>query len=115
METTGKLTAKMDTQQVSDKFKKREFVLTIGDQYPQEVMFELTQDKCELISQYAPGSEVKVHFNLRGKKWEKDGKTSYFNKLEVWRIEGVSNLQVDTGAQPAAQVEITPADDNLPF
>lgn len=109
METTGKISVKMDTQIVSEKFKKKEFVLTIGDQYPQEVIFELTQDKVGLIDKFNVGDEVKAYLNLRGKRWEKDGKVSYFNKLEVWKIEGVSLESTAQAANGSSQ------GDGLPF
>ena len=30
---------------------------------------------------------IKVYFNIRGRKWENKGQTSYFTNLEGWRIE----------------------------
>ncbi len=99
MDITGILKAKGESQQVSEKFKKREFVLTDNSsQYPQHIQFQLTQDKTNLIDQYPVGSEIKVLFNLRGRQWDSpQGETKYFNTLEAWRIEGLKNLQVDTG------------------
>jgi hypothetical protein len=90
MDITGILKVKMDTQQVSEKFKKREFVITDNSsQYPQVIAFQLTQDKCGLIDQYKVGDEIKVHFNLRGREWTSPkGEVRYFNTLEAWRIEG---------------------------
>jgi hypothetical protein len=90
MDITGILKVKNEAQQVSEKFKKREFVLTDNSsQYPQHISFQLTQDKCNLIDQYAIGSEIKVHFNLRGREWTSpQGEIRYFNTLEAWRIEG---------------------------
>lgn len=90
MDITGILKVKGTAQQVSEKFKKREFVLTDNSsQYPQHIAFQLTQDKCGLIDQYTVGSEIKVHFNLRGREWTSpQGEVKYFNTLEAWRIEG---------------------------
>jgi hypothetical protein len=118
MEITGLLRIKKDTEQVSDKFKKREFVITDNSsQYPQHISFQLTQDKCELISQYPVGSEIKVHFNLRGREWvNPQGEPKYFNSLEAWRIESVKNLQVDRGEDMSASTHndsVNP--DDLPF
>ena len=46
----GKLIVKNDAEQITDTFKKREFVISDeGSQYPQEIMFQLVQDKCDLI------------------------------------------------------------------
>lgn len=93
MDITGILKVKSEAQQVSEKFKKREFVLTDNSsQYPQHVSFQLTQDKCNLIDSYNVGAEIKVHFNLRGREWTSpQGEIKYFNTLEAWRIEGGAN------------------------
>jgi hypothetical protein len=116
MDITGILKVKEEAQQVSDKFRKREFVLTDNSsQYPQHISFQLTQDKCNLIDAIAVGSEIKVHFNLRGREWTSPkGEVKYFNTLEAWRIEVVQNLQVDTGN--TGQSNPGPAqEDDLPF
>jgi hypothetical protein len=39
--------------------------------------------------------DIKVHFNIRGNKWEKDGKVSYFTNLDAWRIEKVNSQNQD--------------------
>ncbi len=93
MDITGILKVKNEAQQVSEKFRKREFVLTDNSsQYPQHISFQLTQDKCNLIDTYNVGSEIKVHFNLRGREWTSpQGEIKYFNTLEAWRIEGGAN------------------------
>ncbi len=92
MDITGILKVKGEAQQVSEKFKKREFVLSDNSsQYPQHISFQLTQDKCNLIDQYKVGDEIKVHFNLRGREWTSPkNEVKYFNTLEAWRIEGGS-------------------------
>ena len=89
MEVTGTLKVKFDTQKVSDRFQKREFVLTTeaSTPYPQHVSFQLTQDKVNLLDQYNVGDEMKVQFNLRGREWNGPQGIKYFNTLEAWRIE----------------------------
>jgi hypothetical protein len=47
MEVTGKVKVVNPEQQVSASFKKRELVVTTEEQYPQHIMIEFTQDKCE--------------------------------------------------------------------
>ena len=38
------------TVQVNERFSKREFVLTdTSSMYPQDIQFQLTQDKCSLL------------------------------------------------------------------
>jgi len=89
MEVTGTLKVKFDTQRVSDKFQKREFVLTTdaNTPYPQHVSFQVTQDKCNLLDNFNPGEDLKVQFNLRGREWNGPQGIKYFNTLEAWRIE----------------------------
>lgn len=89
MDITGILKVKEEAQQVSEKFRKREFVITDNSsQYPQHISFQLTQDKCGLIDNCAIGTEVKVHFNIRGRQWTSPkGEDKYFNTLEAWRLE----------------------------
>lgn len=93
MEVTGQLKAKFDTQTVSDKFKKRDFVLAtdLSTPYPQFISFQVTQDKCSVLDNYNVGDEVKVSFNLRGREYNNPTKgMQYFNTLECWRIEKVN-------------------------
>jgi len=89
---TGILKVKQAEQQISDKFKKREFVITENSsQYPQFLSFQLTQDRCGLIENYNVGDEIKVFFNLRGREWQSpQGDIRYFNSLEAWKVEGIS-------------------------
>lgn len=86
-EVNGKLHRAFDTEQKTDKFRAREFVLEVEDgQYPQLVKFQLTQDKCDLLDDYKEGDEVTVHFDLRGREW--NGK--YFTNLNAWRLESAA-------------------------
>ena len=105
-----------EEQQISEKFKKREFVLLTDEQYPQEVKFELVQDKCELIQGYELGANIKVHFNVSGRSWQpKDGgEERYFVSLKPWRIEPEKGQPATGGAFPTEDVyEETGGD--LPF
>ena len=91
MQVKGKL-YKIDSEQViSDKFKKREFVVETMDEYPQLLSIQLTQDRTGLIDIFNVGDEVTVSINLRGRKWtNKEGVDKFFNTIEAWRIEGAT-------------------------
>ncbi len=120
MDITGILKVKGDAQQVSEKFRKREFVLSDNSsQYPQHISFQLTQDKCSLIDQYNVGDEIKVHFNLRGREWvSPKNEVKYFNTLEAWRIEGGSNAATNSSSgmnNVAASFTAASQEDDLPF
>jgi len=83
MEVTGKIKAINAEQQVSASFKKRELVVTTEEQYPQHIMIEFTQDKCDLLNNYKVGEAVKVSINLRGREWvNPQGETKYFNSIQ---------------------------------
>lgn len=97
MNIKGRIIEIFETQQVSEKFKKREFVIECGEntQYPEYIKFETVQDKVNLVDSYKMGEEVDVFFNLRGRAWtNQQGVKNYFNSLQAWkinRVEGVSN------------------------
>jgi len=126
MDITGILKVKGAGQTVSEKFTKREFVLTDNSsQYSQHIQFQLTQDKCSLLDRYNEGDEIKVHFNIRGREWTSpQGEVKYFNTLEAWRIEGLQTSGGNNNQQQSKQSKQQQPDtftgnnnqgDDLPF
>lgn len=106
LEVIGKLIEKGPTMQVSERFKKREFVLDIteevnGNSYPNFAKLQAVQNRCELLDSYSEGDMVKVSFNIRGNKWEKDGKVNYITSLDAWRIERATAGDNNAYSQPA--------------
>lgn len=116
-EINGRLAEKFETQVISDRFQKREFVLEIKStgsnsfEFVDLIKFQTTQDKCALLDQFNIDDMVKVSFNLRGRKWEKDGQVSYFTNLEAWRIEKVQSEA--SGSAPEVQKDVP--DQDAPF
>lgn len=116
-EINGRLAEKYETQVISDRFQKREFVLEIkstgatGFEFVDFIKFQATQDKCSLLDPFNIDDTLKVSFNLRGRKWEKDGQVSYFTNLEAWRIEKLSN---DT-TESESPVQDSPNSQDAPF
>jgi hypothetical protein len=93
-ELNGKLVAKYDTVQRTGTFKTREFVIEKtedigGRSITNYVKFQSVQDKTAIIDKVNIGDEVKVHFNIKGTRWEKEGKVNYITNLDAWRIEQV--------------------------
>lgn len=117
---SGMLKVKNDTVQVSEKFSKREFVLLDDSgMYPQDILFQLAQDKCSLIDLVNVNDRIDVSFNLRGREWTSpQGEVKYFNTCEAWRIEKAAAL---TGTPTAKLPDNIPANttpddsDDLPF
>lgn len=117
-EVEGKLHKKFDTENKTDTFQAREFVIEVADgNYPQFVKFQLVQDRCAIVDSFQEGEQIRVHFDLRGREW--NGK--YFTNLNAWRVEKVSAAPSapandDDGFFPSVADEPNAeADDDLPF
>ena len=103
MEVKGRIKFIGTTEAVSDKFKKRELVVSTEEQYPQHISLQFTQDKCDVLDKYSIGENVVVNINLKGREWtDKTGSIKYFNTIEGWRIEkgestipGVENVEIE--------------------
>ncbi|MFV5691676.1 DUF3127 domain-containing protein [Flavobacterium sp. LT1R49] len=105
MEVTGKIKMLGDAKNVGNgSFLKRELVVTTEEQYPQHILVEFVQDKCDLLNSFKVGEAVKVSINLRGREWvDPQGVTKYFNAIQGWRVE---RLAADA---PNAQMPPMPA------
>jgi hypothetical protein len=118
-EITGKVIEVMPVIQVSDKFRKREFVLEKketggGAVFIDYIKFQLVQDKCEMINESFIHDEIKVLFNIRGNKWERDGKVNYFTNLDAWKIERASSSgREQTESKPQRPEEFPPENEEL--
>jgi hypothetical protein len=88
MKVTGTLKVKKDTQVVSEQFSKREFVLTVVDgAFSNDILIQLTKDKCNLLNAFNIGDLLEVDINLSGKCWlNPQGEEKYFNSLNGWKI-----------------------------
>jgi hypothetical protein len=105
MEVTGKIKMLGEAKNVGNgSFLKRELVVTTEEQYPQHILVEFVQDKCDLLNSFKVGEAVKVSINLRGREWvDPQGVTKYFNAIQGWRVE---RLAADA---PNAQMPPMPA------
>lgn len=104
-----------NTEVISDKFSKRELVLTdAADQYPQYISFTFVKDKCALLDNLAEGQETEVSFSLKGREWTSpQGQVKYFNTVEGFAVTGATN-QLSAGVVVGAPSQ--PDDsDSLPF
>ncbi|WKD85791.1 hypothetical protein KCTC32516_01137 [Polaribacter huanghezhanensis] len=107
MEVIGKIKLINEEQTFGTSgFRKRELVVTTDEQYPQMIMIEFVQDKCDLLNSYKVGQDVKVSINLRGREWiNPEGVAKYFNAIQGWRIEAM---------QAAAPQDLPPVDQFQP-
>jgi len=125
-ELTGKLFIKFDTMQKTETFKTREFVVEKaedinGKLITNYIKFQCLQDRTGIVDRVDVGDEIKVHFNIKGSKWEKNGSVSYFNNLDAWRIEQIlqpgKNNSGNEQLEPLDNFTSSPeeANDDLPF
>lgn len=119
---TGRLVHIGETQQKTESFSVREFVIDTEAQYSSLIKFQLANDRCKLLDKYSIGNQVEVHFNVQGRKWEKEGKDNYFVTLAAWKIVGLDAAPEPTAALTPAPApandtagEIFGDDDELPF
>ena len=122
MDIKGKVHEISPVVTVSDKFKKRELIIEYAENptYPEFLKFEATQDKVNILDNVKVGDQVEVFFNLRGRPWtNKEGVTTYFNSLVVWRVNALAAGESAAVSTPAyaAPADITSSadDDDLPF
>ena len=123
MEVSGKIKWLDETKTYGNNgFRKREVVITTEEQYPQHILVEFVQDKCDLLNAFQMGQKVKIGINLRGREWvNPQGETKYFNSIQGWRIEvleATSNSEMPPMPTPSAfepADEAEEPDDDLPF
>ncbi len=123
-EIVGRIIDILPVNQVSDKFRKREFVIekkeTGGSAvFVDYIKFQLVQDKCDLINESFLNEDVKIWFNLKGNRWERDGKVNYFTNLDAWKIEKMTAQGRDQNMPSNQALEDLPPDNeelsDLPF
>lgn len=121
---TGKLVAKFETIQRSATFKTREFVVETtedinGRTINNFVKFQSVQDRTSIIDRFNTGDTIKVQFNIKGSRWEKNGQVNYITNLDAWRIEQISmgsgsSIETPPAFSPDPESQHGIADD-LPF
>jgi len=91
MEITGVIKMIGDTQSIGAAgFRKRELAINSQEQYPQTILVEFNQDKCDLLNNFRVGQSVTVDINLRGREWvNPQGETKYFNTIQGWKIQAI--------------------------
>ena len=131
MDYKGTLIKKSDAVRVTEKFVKREFVVSDKeDKYPQTIQFELTNERCKELDAVNEGDIININFSLRGREWKKPetGEVKYFNTLNAFRItlaqkgDGVQTppstppSTPKNAKEPVNEPVLVPTpDDDLPF
>ena len=124
MEIIGKIKWIDETKEYgSNGFKKRELVITTEEQYPQNILVEFIQDKCEALNSFQIGNNVKIGINLRGREWTNpEGQVKYFNSIQGWRIDLINEEMSEeippmppTISSENSDISTSEHEDDLPF
>jgi hypothetical protein len=117
MEIGGRIYKIEETKQITERFRKREFVLVLEEnsEYPQYVQFQLTGNRVDKLNDFKVGDEVKVDFSLRGREWTSPkNEIRYFNSLDVWDLVRIGDQQHPADDMPFGDAP-PPSDDEMPF
>ncbi|HCC69963.1 MAG TPA: hypothetical protein DEQ09_02240 [Bacteroidales bacterium] len=124
-ELSGKVIDIGPVLQKGESFKKREFVIEVSEagnsvrEFIDYIKFQCVQDRTDIINESFLNENVKVSFNIKGNKWERDGKVSYFTNLDAWRIEKVGADSAPSDDFPPPLLDDMPPEneemDDLPF
>ena len=91
----------------SNDFCKQDIVLKIpDDRYPQEILFEFHQNRCDQLAHIALNETITVHFDIRGRAWN----DRWFNSLVGWKV--TKHGQQTGTPKPEPTAESTVADQN---
>jgi len=102
---TGKIHDAGEIVKVSDRFQKREFVIITEEMggtmvFTEYIKFQLTQDRVNLMDGMTESDMIEVTFDIKGNRWEKEGKVSYFTNLNAWKVEKVTAESTAAAAPP---------------
>ena len=110
MEIQGRIKQIFPSQVIGQNgFEKRDLVIVTEENYPQTIIIQFTQQRCDLLDSLQVGQNVKVYINIRGREWTNpQGETKYFNTIEGWKIEVIQTTNV-ANQQPVQQAPQQPA------
>lgn len=119
MEIQGRIKQIFPSQMIGQNgFEKRDLVIVTEEQYPQTIIIQFTQQRCDLLDSLQVGQNVKVYINIRGREWTNpQGEAKYFNTIEGWKIEVIQTTNVayqQPVQQPAAQAAPAPPPQRAP-
>ena len=119
MEIQGRIKQIFPSQVIGQNgFEKRDLVIVTEEQYPQMIIIQFTQQRCDLLDSLQVGQNVKVYINIRGREWTNpQGEIKYFNTIEGWKIEVIQTTNVayqQPVQQPVAQAAPAPPPQRAP-
>ena len=119
MEIQGRIKQIFPSQIIGQNgFEKRDLVIVTEEQYPQTIIIQFTQQRCDLLESLQVGQNVKVYINIKGREWTNpQGEIKYFNTIEGWKIEVIQTTNVanqQAPQQPVAQAAPAPPPQRAP-
>lgn len=99
-ESRGSILLIHDAQSFASGFTKREFVISTGEKYPQQLKFELVKERCSMLDEFSVGDSVVVQFDIRGNEY--NGK--HYVSLSCWKLQpaGAETDSPPPAARPRA-------------
>ena len=115
MEIQGRIKQIFPSQVIGQNgFEKRDLVIVTEENYPQTIIIQFTQQRCDLLDSLQVGQNIKVYINIRGREWtDPQGETKYFNTIEGWKIEVIQTTNV-AYQQPVPQAAPVPQPQRAP-
>ena len=107
-EMTGSVKTILEPMTFASGFTKREFILIMEDDYPQDVKVSCVKDRTALLDRVTAGERVKVGFRIRSREY----KERFYTDLEAFRID---KLDGDGSSVSYDEAEPMPPDDPTPF
>lgn len=90
LQITGRILSIGETEQVSDKFSKRTFILDITEgTFEKKVALQMTQQKCAILDGYQVGQTVTASINLESR--EHNGK--WYTNATCWMLKAATTPQ----------------------
>lgn len=115
MEIQGRIKQIFPSQMIGQNgLEKRDLVIVTEENYPQTIIIQFTQQRCDLLNNLQVGQNVKVYINIKGREWTNpQGETKYFNTIEGWKIEVIQTTNV-ANQQPVQQAPQQPVTQAAP-
>lgn len=119
MDISGKIIQLLPVQTGQGKngtWKKQEFILETGDNYPKKVCIAVWGDKIDM-NNYKMGEAIDVSFDVESREY--NGK--WYTDVKAWKVNAARQKQEGKAASPssasasAATYDDMPQSDDLPF
>lgn len=109
----GILKVKYDEVQLTEKFKKREFVIQLASTNyngsNDYLKFSLIMDSCSMIDSFSEGDSVTVSYEVKAREWvNPENETVYINDVKA--------ISIKQNAEPTSTaIDMSGNGDDLPF